>query len=112
MSRQLDWGKDSHSTKIERSPRIFVKLSFRELFDSKLSRLYLSIPIGYAPYSVRVPAHLNHEKKKWITEVNWCLHCWLWAGVCPHCYQAHYGTLVGHKVSKGTWQVQILLNKS
>ena len=33
-------GKDSRSTKLEQRPRIFVKLSFRELYDSKLSGLH------------------------------------------------------------------------
>ena len=37
MSGEFDSRKDSQSTKFERRPRIFVKLSFRELWDSKLS---------------------------------------------------------------------------
>ena len=36
MSREFDSRKDSHSTKFKRRPRIFVKLSFRELCDSDL----------------------------------------------------------------------------
>ena len=32
--------KDSHLAKFERRPRTFVKLSFRELCDSKLSGLH------------------------------------------------------------------------
>ena len=40
MSGQFDSRKDSQSTKFERRPRIFVKLSFKELCDSKLSGLY------------------------------------------------------------------------
>ena len=32
--------KDSHSTKFERRSGIFVKLSFRELCDSKISGLH------------------------------------------------------------------------
>ena len=32
--------KDSQSTKFEQRPRIFAKLIFRELCDSKLSGLY------------------------------------------------------------------------
>ena len=40
MSGEFDSRKDSQSTKFERRPRIFVKLSFRELYDSKLSGLH------------------------------------------------------------------------
>ena len=40
MSGEFDLRKDSQSTKFERRPRIFVKLSFRELCDSKLSGLH------------------------------------------------------------------------
>ena len=40
MSGESDSRKDSQSTKFERRPRIFVKLSFRELCDSKLSGLH------------------------------------------------------------------------
>ena len=36
MSGEFDSKKDSHSTKFERMPQIFVKLSFRELCSSKL----------------------------------------------------------------------------
>ena len=32
--------KDSHLTKFERRPRIFIKLSFRELCDSMLPGLH------------------------------------------------------------------------
>ena len=32
--------KDSHSSKFEQMPQIFVKLSFRELCDSELSALH------------------------------------------------------------------------
>ena len=39
MSGELDSRKGSHSTKLERRSRIFVKLSFRELCGSKLSGL-------------------------------------------------------------------------
>ena len=35
MSGEFDSRKDSQSTKFERRPRIFIKLSFRELCDSK-----------------------------------------------------------------------------
>ena len=42
MSAEFDSRKDSQSTKFERRPRIFVKLSFRELSDSKLSGLHAS----------------------------------------------------------------------
>ena len=40
MPREFDSRKDSQSTKFERRPQIFVKLSFRELCDSKLSGLH------------------------------------------------------------------------
>ena len=40
MSGEFDSGKDSHSTKLERRPRIIVKLSFKELCSSKLSGLH------------------------------------------------------------------------
>ena len=36
MSGEFDSRKDSQLTKLERRPQIFVKLSFRELRDSKL----------------------------------------------------------------------------
>ena len=35
MSGEFDSRKDLHSTKFERRPQILVKLSFRELYDSK-----------------------------------------------------------------------------
>ena len=40
MSAELDLGKDSQSTILERRSHIFAKLSFRELCDSKLSGLH------------------------------------------------------------------------
>ena len=40
MSGEFDSRKDSQSTKFKRRPQIFVKLSFRELCDSKLSDLH------------------------------------------------------------------------
>ena len=40
MSGKFDSRKDSHSKKFERRPRIFVKLSFKELSDSKLFGLH------------------------------------------------------------------------
>ena len=40
MSGVFDLRKDSQSTKFERRPRIFVKLSFRELYYSKSSGLH------------------------------------------------------------------------
>ena len=40
MSGEFDSTKDSHLTKLEQRPLIFVKLSFRELCDSKLSGLH------------------------------------------------------------------------
>ena len=40
MSGQFDSRKDSQSTKFELKPQIFVKLSFRELYNSKESGLH------------------------------------------------------------------------
>ena len=40
MSGDFDSRKDSHSAKLKRSPRIFVKLSFRELRGSELPGLH------------------------------------------------------------------------
>ena len=40
MSGEFYSRKDSQSAKFERRPRIFLKLSFRELCDSKLSGLH------------------------------------------------------------------------
>ena len=39
MSGGFDSRKDSHSTKLEQRPQLFVKLSFMELCGSKLSGL-------------------------------------------------------------------------
>ena len=40
MSEEFDSRKDSYATKFKRRPQIFVKLSFRELCDSKLSGIH------------------------------------------------------------------------
>ena len=40
MSAEFDSRKDSHSTKLNRRPRMFVKLNFKELCGSKLSGLH------------------------------------------------------------------------
>ena len=40
MSGEFGSRKDSQLTKFERRPQIFIKLSFRELYDSKLSGLH------------------------------------------------------------------------
>ena len=40
MSGEFDSRKDSQSRKFEQRPQIFVKLSFRELCNSKLSGLH------------------------------------------------------------------------
>ena len=40
MSGEFDSRKDSHSTKLEQRPPIFLKLSFRELCGSKLYGLH------------------------------------------------------------------------
>ena len=41
MSGEFDSRKDSQLTKFERRSQIFVKLSFRELCNSKLSGLHV-----------------------------------------------------------------------
>ena len=43
MSGEFDSRKDSHSTKVEQRPQIFVKLIFRELCGSKLSVYQVSV---------------------------------------------------------------------
>ena len=40
QAQEFDSRKDSQSTEFERRPQIFVKLSFRELCDLKLSGLH------------------------------------------------------------------------
>ena len=40
MSGEFDSRKDSYSAKLERRPKIFVKLRFKELCGSKLSGLH------------------------------------------------------------------------
>ena len=40
MSGEFDSSKDSHLTKLDQRPQIFVKLSFRELCGSKSSGLH------------------------------------------------------------------------
>ena len=40
MSGEFDSRKDLQSAKFEQRPQIFIKLSFRELWDSKLSGLH------------------------------------------------------------------------
>ena len=47
MSGEFDSRKDSHSTKFEQRPQNVVKLSFRELCDSKLCGLhtFVNMPI-------------------------------------------------------------------
>ena len=40
MPGEFDSRKDSHSTKLEKRPQVFIKLSFRELCGSELSGLH------------------------------------------------------------------------
>ena len=54
MSGGFDLTKDSHSTKFEQRPRILVKLSFRELYDSKLS--------GLCIFDIKVKNRLKSER--------------------------------------------------
>ena len=53
MSEEFDSRKDSQSTKFQRKLQIFVKLSFRELCDSKLSGLHAMLRTCYATYMLR-----------------------------------------------------------
>ena len=46
MSGEFDSRKDSQPTKFERRPRIFVKLSFTELYNLKLSGLHVFDNMG------------------------------------------------------------------
>ena len=46
MSGEFDSRKDSHSTRLEQTPQIFIKLCFKELYGSKLSGLHPSDNIG------------------------------------------------------------------
>ena len=54
-SGQFDSGKDSHSAKFKRRPQILVKLSFRELFDSKLS--------GWHPFDNMIISLVKNRSK-------------------------------------------------
>ena len=56
MSGEFDSRIDSHSTKFERKPWIFEKLSFRNLSDYKLSGLH--------PYDVMVKIHWVKNRLK------------------------------------------------
>ena len=55
MSGEFDARKDSHSTKFEQRAQIFVKPSFSELHNSKLSGLH---PVDNMP--------IIHWVKKWL----------------------------------------------
>ena len=57
MSGEFDSRKDSQSTKFERRPQISIKLSFRELCDSKLSGLHTSFNCRF--FLNRFPACFN-----------------------------------------------------
>ena len=59
ISGEFDSRKDSDSTKLEQRPRIFVKLSFRELCCSKLSGLH---PFDYMAIIHRVKNKLKTER--------------------------------------------------
>ena len=47
MSGEFDSTKDVQSTKFERRPHIFIKLSFRELYHSKLPGLHAFMALIY-----------------------------------------------------------------
>ena len=59
MSVRLDSRKDSHSTKLEGRFRMFVKLSFRELYGLKLPGLH---PFDNMAIIHRVKNRLKAEK--------------------------------------------------
>ena len=56
MSGEIDSRKDSHSTKFKWRPQTFIKLSFRELCDSKLSSLH--------PFDNMAIIHWNKNRLK------------------------------------------------
>ena len=56
MLGEFDARKDSHGTKLEQRPQIFVKISFRELCGSKLSGLH--------PFDNMVIIHLVKNRLK------------------------------------------------
>ena len=47
MSEEFDSRKYSHSANFEQIPEIFVKLSFREFYDLKLSGYVFSIMLPF-----------------------------------------------------------------
>ena len=59
MLEEFDSREDSHSTKFERKPLIFVKLSFRELYHSKLSGLHLRTSKISTPPEIAVGTHFH-----------------------------------------------------
>ena len=82
MSGEFDFRKDSQSTKSEQRPQIFVKLSFRELWDSNLSGLH---PFDNMPIIHWVKNRLKTERQavsSWDTnpwynfcDPHWELNC-------------------------------------
>ena len=67
MSGEFDLRKDSHTTKFEWRPWIFIKLSFRELCDSKLS--------GFMAIIHWVKNRLKTEKTVHGTPIPWSSFC-------------------------------------
>ena len=65
MSADFDLSKDSHSTKLEWRPLIFVKLSFRELCGSKLSHLS---PFNIMAIIQWVKICQKQESRMWVNE--------------------------------------------
>ena len=90
MSEEFDSRKDSHSTKSEQRPVIFVKLSFKELCYSKSS--------GFYPFDNMVMIHWvkNRSKTKrlavgsWDTNPGSNLCDSQWKFIC--CNKWHQGT--------------------
>ena len=66
-SRELDSRKDSQQTKLNRKPWTLVKLSFRELCDSKLS--------GNIAISLSCQMCENHKGKLWVNDNYHSLFC-------------------------------------
>ena len=91
MLGELDSRKDSQSAKFEGSPEIFLKLSFRELCDSKLSCLH--------PFDNMVTIHWveicqkQRKSRLWVneTQILEVIFCYLhWQPLCRNKW--HPGT--------------------
>ena len=91
MQGEFDSRKDSHSTKLEKRPQVFIKLSFRELFGSELSGLH--------PFDNMAIVHWvkNRLKSERQAVSSWEINPW--SNFCDHhwelicCNKWHQGTL-------------------